>query len=108
MNERKNCSIRTNTQRQRDYSDRCESGTLAQLPHSVFEVLHQGSHRNPLTSPPPPLPEPSLSSCYSSRNVSAGSIRAIRKVGTVVAINVANASTTTTKTIVGASYTPIP
>jgi len=40
---------------------------------------------------------------YSSRNVFAGSIAAIRRVGTVVATSVTDASTRTTVTMVGRS-----
>ena len=45
---------------------------------------------------------------YSSRNVFAGSMLAIRSVGTTVAISVTDASTSTTPRIVGTSYTPTP
>jgi len=45
---------------------------------------------------------------YSSRNVFAGSMLAIRSVGTAVAISVTDASTSTTPRIVGTSYTRTP
>src|SRR5579864_3996008 len=55
--------------------------------------------------------EVSVGACkflYSSRRVSAGSILATRRVGTVVAKSVTTESVRTTTSMVGKSYTPTP
>src|SRR5262249_42040095 len=50
IHHRKNCGVRSDSQGKHNHGGGCESGTLAEHPESVFEVVKQSSHVGPHSS----------------------------------------------------------